>query len=90
MDLAASLDCVPLLGGDAFIARHIRSACSMRSVTTLHKYEQQRYPSRTPRLQPSLAHPRLRLGLGFGYPWGLSVWCGVSTRKRVVDYLFQL
>jgi len=24
------------------------------------------------------------------YPWDLPVWCGVPTRKRVVDYLFQL
>jgi hypothetical protein len=71
-------------------ALHIRSACSMQSVTTLHKYEQQRYPSRTRRLQPSLAHLRLRLGLAWGYPWDLLVWCGVSTRKRLVDYLFQL
>ena len=59
-----------VLVGQGPNARHIRSAWSMRSVTTLHKYEQQRYRSRTPRLQPSLAHLRLRLGLGLGVSMG--------------------
>jgi len=50
--------------------------------------EQQRYPSRTPRLQPYLAHTRWRLGLGLlVFMGGLPVWYGVPTRKRVVDYL---
>jgi len=59
-----------VLVGQGPTARHIRSAWSMRSVTTLHKYEQQRYRSRTLRLQPSLAHLRLRLGLGLGVSMG--------------------
>ena len=71
-----------VLVGQGPTARHIRSAWSMRSVTTLHKYEQQRYRSRTLRLQPSLAHLRLRLGLGLGVSW-CGVRCPPETSSRL-------
>jgi len=79
-----------VLVGQGPNARHIRSAWSMRSVTTLHKYEQQR-TGRGHRAYSLPSHIcAYASAWAWGYRWGLLVWCGVSTRKRVVDYLFQL